>query len=68
MKKKSIYIIITVLLCIMAYIIGTKYTESATLSKDIPLNQCIPLEDIASFYINDSGFLCVKLKDIRYQY
>ena len=67
MKKKSIYIIITVLLCIVAYIAGTKYTKSEIASNYIPLNQCIPLEDIASYYINDSGFLCVELKDIQYQ-
>ena len=67
MKRNTLYIIITVSLCIVAYIAGTKYTESATLSKDVPLNQCIPLEDVAGYYINDSGFLCVELKDIRYQ-
>ena len=67
MKKNTLYIISTVLLCIAAYIAGTKYTESTIASNYIPLNHCIPLEDIAYYYINDSGFLCVELKDIWYQ-
>lgn len=31
----------------------------------IALEHCIPLEDIACYYRNDSGYLCVELKGIQ---
>lgn len=68
MKRKLFYIIITVLFCIMAYFSGIRHAESTSISGSyIPLDECIPLEDVACYYINESGFLCVGLKDIRYQ-
>lgn len=68
MKRKLFYIIITVLLCTLAYFSGIRHAESTSISGSyIPLDECIPLEDVACYYINDSGFLCVELKDIRYQ-
>lgn len=79
MKKKSLYIIITVTFCIMAYLSGIKHTETMTEVKAaekvedtasdtyIPLNECIPLEDVACYYKNDSGYICLELKDIQYQ-
>lgn len=52
----------------MAYFSGIRHAESTSISGSyIPLDECIPLEDVACYYINDSGFLCVELKDIRYQ-
>lgn len=54
--------------CFMSYFSGIKHTESMAVSDAyIPVDQCIPLEDITCYYINDSGFLCVELKDIQYQ-
>ena len=72
MRKKLFYIIITAVLCFMAYFSGIRHTEKLTevipeTDAYIPLDQCIPLEDIACYYINDSGYLCLELKDIRYQ-
>lgn len=67
MKRKLFYIIITVLFCIMVYFSGIRHAESTSISGSyIPLDECIPLEDVACYYINESGFLCVGLKDIRY--
>ena len=72
MRKKLFYIIITAVLCFMAYFSGIRHTKTMTETIQetdayIPLDQCIPLEDIACYYINDSGYLCLELKDIRYQ-
>lgn len=68
MKKKLFYIIVTVLFCFMSYFSGIKHTESMAVSDAyIPLNQCIPFEDITCYYVNDSGVLCVESKDIRHQ-
>lgn len=72
MRKKLIYIIITAALCFIAYFSGIKHTEAmpeTILETDayLPLNQCIPLEDIVCYYVNDSGVLCVELKDIWHQ-
>lgn len=72
MKKKLFYIIITITLCFMAYFSGIRHTEAMAetipeADAYIPLNQCIPLEDIACYYINDSGYIFLELKDIRYQ-
>ena len=72
MKKKLFYIIIAITLCFMAYFSGIRHTKAMTETiqeRDayILLNQCIPFEDIACYYINDSGYLCLELKDIRYQ-
>lgn len=72
MRKKLFYIIITATFCFLAYFSGIRHTEALTEVKPetdayIPLDQCIPLEDIACYYINDSGYICLELKDIQYQ-
>lgn len=79
MKKKALYIIITVTFCIMAYLSGIKHAETIAEVKAaekvantipdtyIPLNECIPLEDVACYYTNDSGYICLELKDVQYQ-
>ena len=72
MRKKLFYIIITAVLCFMAYFSGIRHTKTMTETiqeRDayIPLDQCIPLEDIACYYSNDSGYICLELKDIQYQ-
>lgn len=68
MKRKLFYIVITVLLCTLAYFSGIRHAKSTSISGSyIPLDECIPLEDVACYYINESDFLCVELKDIWYQ-
>lgn len=33
----------------------------------IPLDDCIPLEDVAISYVGESGYICFEIKDTRYQ-
>lgn len=33
----------------------------------IKLDECIPLEDIASYYIDNDDYICFELKDVGYQ-
>lgn len=33
----------------------------------IPLEECIPLEDVACFFIDEYGYPCFSLKDLGYQ-
>ena len=80
--KKSIKAIGTIaIMAIMSactYYLGTTQTETITAvqtvtkikevvpSGYIKLNDCIPLEDIACYYISD-GYITFELKDISYQ-
>lgn len=70
MKKHLTYIIILTTFCIMSYSFGIRHTEKMTETATdayIALDQCIPLEDIADYYINDSGCICLELKNVCYQ-
>jgi len=82
MKKliKEILKIATVgFFIICAYIVGTAQakmiTEKHTVTETkevipdgyIPLDQCIPLEDVACCYVNENDYICFELKDTRYQ-
>lgn len=80
MKKsfKTIRTITTVgILLISAYILGTtqsNITKVNTSENDvvivpddyIKLDECIPLKDIACYYMHD-GYICFELKDISKQ-
>ena len=62
------YSIILISILFMAHFSGMERGKAMNESDSyLPLDQCIPLEDIACYYVNDSDFLCVELKDIRYQ-
>lgn len=66
-------------LFVCAYLLGTTQVITVIEVKEvekvvevvpdgyIALEHCIPLEDIACYYRNDSGYLCMELKDIQYQ-
>lgn len=68
--------VLTLLLC--AYLLGTTQAETITEVKEvekvveivpdgyIKLNECIPLDDIACYYLND-GYICFELKDVGNQ-
>lgn len=68
----------TILLC-GAYLLGTTQAETVTVEKEvekrvevvpdgyIPLDECIPLEDIACYFINGYGYPCFELKDVKNQ-
>lgn len=82
MKKssKTIGIIATItIMLVLAYWLGTTQAETITEVQTvteirevipdgyIPLHECIPLQDIACCFINDNGYLCFELKDIKNQ-
>lgn len=82
MKKlaKAIGTIITMgIMLICAYWLGTIQAETVrpvqavTETKEvipdgyIPLDECVPLQDIACCFINDNGYLCFELKDTKNQ-
>ena len=66
-------------LFVCAYLLGTTQATTVIEVKEvekvvevvpdgyIALEHCIPLEDIACYYLNDAGYLCVELKDIQLQ-
>lgn len=76
MKKaiKTIGIIgvMTILLC-GAYISGTTQAKTITVEKEvipdgyISLDECIPLEDIACYFIDGYDYPCFELKDVGNQ-
>lgn len=81
--KKSIKTIatigtMTILLC-GTYWLGTTQAETVTVEKEIikrvevvpdgyiPLEECIPLEDVACYFIDGYDYPCFELKDIGNQ-
>lgn len=67
MKKKLVMILGTALLVAASYYIGT--TQAATIVPDgyIRLDECIPLDDIAYYFIDKYDYPCFELKDTLYQ-
>lgn len=66
--KSITYSFILISILFMAHFSGIERGQAMNKPDSyIPLDQCIPLEDIACYYVNDSGVLCVELKDIRHQ-
>ena len=83
MKKtfKAIGIIATMgIMMILSYLLGTTQAETITVIQTvteirevipdgyIPLDECIPLEDIACCFIGGYGYPCFELKDVATQY
>lgn len=62
-----------------AYLLGTTQAKIVTVEKEvekrievvpdgyIALDKCIPLEDIACYFINGYDYLCFELKDVNKQ-
>lgn len=52
-----------------AYWVGTTQVETkeSTPNGYIKLEQCIPLEDIGGYFINNNGYVCFELKDVENQ-
>lgn len=54
-----------------AYYLGTTQAKTETVETVpqgyISLDKCIPLDDVAYYYINSYGYPCFELKDTRYQ-
>ena len=83
MKNKTIKTIGTVATMVIiaagSYLLGTSQaktvTEVRTVEKAVevvpdgymPLNKCIPLEDVACYYVNKDGYTFIGLKDVGNQ-
>lgn len=82
MKKsiKTIRIITTIgIMLVCAYLFGTTRAETITEVQTvtetrevipdgyIPLDECIPLEDIACYFVNGYDYPCFELGDITHQ-
>ncbi len=66
--KYITYSIILISILFMAHFSGMERGQAMNEPNSyLPLDQCIPLEDIACYYVNDSGVLCVELKDVQHQ-
>lgn len=66
--KYITYSIILISILFMAHFSGMERCQAMNEPDSyLPLDQCIPLEDIACYYINASGYICLELKDIQYQ-
>jgi len=81
--RKSIRTIVAMgIMLVCAYLIGTTQAETREVKADntatgkvvevtpngyIPLDECIPLEDIACYFTDNDGCLCFELKDIGNQ-
>ena len=67
MKKKLLQITAVAILIAAAFFVGRTTTEKKTVPEGyIKLDDCIPLEDIASYFILD-GYPCFELKDFGNQ-
>ena len=55
---------VIIIMLIGAYYLGTTQAKTETV-ETIP--QCIPLDDVACYYINSYGYPCFELKDTEYQ-
>lgn len=76
MKKlaKAVGTIITMgIMLICAYWLGTtqaktvRQVQAVTETKEVIPDGYIPLQDIACCFINDNGYLCFELKDVKHQ-
>ena len=67
MTKRLVMFLVTAVLVTTSYYIGT--TQAATIVPDgyIRLDECIPLDDIAYYFIDDADYPCFELKDTLYQ-
>lgn len=71
MKKKIIVSLFIVAVAIVSFALGksinnaTNATEPTT--EAISISDCIPLEDIAGYYIDNDGFTHFELKDVENQ-
>ena len=78
---KTIGIIATMgIMLVSAYLLGTTQAETVTEIQTvtetrevipagyIPLDECIPLTDIACYFIDNEDYPCFELKDVATQY
>lgn len=71
MKKKIIVSLFIMAVAIVSFVFG-KTTNNITktikpITETISISDCIPLEDIAGYYIDSDGFTHFELKDVGNQ-
>ncbi|UVN02449.1 MAG: hypothetical protein [Bacteriophage sp.] len=67
MKKKLVMLLVMALLVTIAYHIGTAQADTIVPDGYIRLDECIPLDDIAYYFIDNYDYPCFELKDTLYQ-
>lgn len=53
---------------VVAFLLGTTQAKEVIPTGYIPLSECIPLEDIACWFMDDYDYPCLELKDVATQY
>lgn len=67
MKKKLVMLLVMALLVTVSYHIGTAQAAAIVPDGYIRLDECIPLDDIAYYFIDNYDYPCFELKDTLYQ-
>jgi hypothetical protein len=70
MKKKILQLTAVVVLTVSAFLLGTttrQPTETIIPEEYIKLEECIPLEDVACYFIDSYDYPCFELKDVGNQ-
>lgn len=71
MKKMLCIVPIVVFIntvAVVAFLLGTTQAKEVIPDGYIALNECIPLEDIACYFIDEYDYPCFGLKDVATQY
>lgn len=53
---------------VVAFLLDTTQAKEVIPTGYIPLSECIPLEDIACWFMDDDDYSCLELKDVATQY
>lgn len=81
MKNRTVRTIVTLAsmacIAVVAYQLGTRQADTVTVTEVktvevipddyISLDECIPLEDVAGYFIDEYDYPCFELKDVGYQ-
>lgn len=63
MKKRIITLVIIITTALCSYALGTHNGREGY----VKLEECIPLEDVACWYMDGYGYPCFELKDVTHQ-
>lgn len=67
MKKKIAYLIITASIATATFFVGKSTAKEVIPENYIPISECIPLSDIANYYMGENGYPVFELKDVAHQ-
>lgn len=70
--KKMLWIVLIIVFAnafsVVAFLFGTTQAKEVIPTGYIPLSECIPLKDIACYFIDEYDYPCFGLKDVATQY